>query len=290
MINTSKKGDKQMNRFVRLFGTTVAVSLLSATFVFAASYSEAPVSGGGTVTGKVTFKGPQPPPEMFDLAKFPQAEFCGKVDSKDGKRMRQDVKVKDGALADVVVFIEKIEKGKPFPAGAEETKMVSDNCRFLIDGGPSKAVGVILTKDSGKKGVLKVTNLDADPSDPKTAEGVLHNPHGYDVKGSMNTTIFNKPVPKKGQTLDLEVLARWFKKSESFLKVECDQHNYMNAWALPVDNPYYAIVGDDGSFSIDQVPPGKYTIKAFHPALGFQKGQVEVAANGKATTNFEFSK
>jgi hypothetical protein len=279
-----------MSKPLKLFSYTLAVGLLSATVGFAADYAEGPVGDGGTIAGKVAFKGPQPPPEMFDLAKFPQADFCGKVDSKDGKRMRQDVKVKDGGLADVVVFIEKIAKGKPFPAGAENTKMVADGCRFLIDGGPSKAVGVVLVKDSGKKGVLKVTNNDADPSDPKTAEGVLHNPHGYDVKGSMNSTIFNKPVPKKGQTLDIEVLSRWFKKSESFMKVECDQHNYMNAWALPVDNPYYAIVSDDGSFSIDQVPPGKYTVKAFHPALGFQKSEIEVAAKGKATANFEFSK
>lgn len=271
-----------MNRFVRLFGTTVAVSLFSATFVFA-QYTEAPVSDGGEITGKVSFKGDQPPPQKFDLGKFPQAEFCSKAESEGMTRIRQDVKVKGGGLADVVVFIENIEKGKPLKVPAFE--MVSDTCRFLAKGGPSQAVGVVL-KETGE---IKVTNLDADPSDPKSAEGVLHNPHGYDMKGTMSVTTFNKPLPKKDQTIVEKVKKTWFRKEDSFLKIECDQHNYMNVWALPVSNPYYAIVKEDGTFTIDQVPPGKYVVKAFHPTLGFQKSEIDVPAKGKASANFEYA-
>ena len=77
-----------------------------------------------------------------------------------------------------------------------------------------------------------------------------------------------------------------FVSAQSFMKLECDQHNYMNAWFLPVESPYYAIVGDDGSFTIDGVPPGKYKIIAFHPSLGIVRQEVDV--KGKTTTNFEF--
>lgn len=267
-----------MGKLVKLFGFTMAVSLLSAPLV-SAEYTEG-APGDATLTGKVSFKGAQPPPMTFDLAKFPQAEFCGKVDAKDGKRIRQDVRVKDGGLGDAVVYIEKIEKGKPFKE--KMAKVVADGCRFMVDGGVSKSVGVVI-----KKGDISFTNNDADPSEPKSAEGVLHNPHGYEIIGAKSTTTFNKPLPKKGQTITEKIKPINFKKEDSFMKVECDQHNYMNVWFLPVESPYYAVVNDDGTFSIDQVPAGKYQVIAFHPSLGFQKQEVEV--KGQAKANFEFA-
>ncbi|MFQ5580629.1 MAG: carboxypeptidase-like regulatory domain-containing protein [Nitrospiria bacterium] len=280
-----------MSKSLKLFGLSVAFSLLSVTLVFAAKYSEGSVSNGGSISGKVSFKGAVPAPKEFKLGLFPQADFCGKVDSKDGIRFRQDVNVKDGGLGDVVVYIEKIKKGKAFN-GAPEAKIVADNCRFLIaEGeGPSRMVGVVLnTKKTGKKAVIKVKNLDSDPSDPKTAAGILHNPHGYDVKGVLRKTIFNKPVPKKDQEITIKVKKRWFKKKETFMLTECDQHNYMNVWNLPVNNPYYAIVNADGTYKIGDIPAGKYEVKAFHPALGFVKQSITVKGGADAAGNFEFA-
>ena len=43
--------------------------------------------------------------------------------------------------------------------------------------------------------------------------------------------------------------------------LECDQHNYMNAWFTPVKNPYYAIIGEGGAFSIDQIQTAYDTAK-----------------------------
>jgi hypothetical protein len=274
----------------RLF-VAVLLTIAMTTGAFAVeAYMVAPVENGGSIAGKVAFNGPQPPPQLFEFAKFPQPDFCAKADS-DGKghRARQDVKVKDGGLADVVVFIENIEKGKAFTKTNAE--ILVDTCRFLVQGGASKSVGVVLNaKKSGvKKPNLKITNTDADPSDPKTAAGILHNPHAYDMKGVISKTLFNKPIPSKGQAVDSEIKPIWFKEDDSFMKVECDQHNYMNAWMLPVENPYYAIVNDDGSFEIGDVPPGKYVVKAFHPSLGFQKQEIEVAAKGKAAAAFTFA-
>jgi hypothetical protein len=255
-----------------------AISLLS--FKVANAYEEAPVSGGGSVSGKITFKGTPPPPKSFDFAKFPQQLFCSKADSDgNGHRLLKEVKVKDGALGDVVVYIEGIEKGKPFKF--DGTNVHADTCRFLVQGGPSTFVGVVM-----KKNELRVENMDADPSDPKSVDGVLHNPHGYEVKGATNATMFNKPLPTKGQILKEKVVLR---KPESFMKLECDQHNFMNAYFQPIDNPYYAIVGEDGNYTISDLPPGEYELHAFHPILGTKEAKVTVAANGKASANFEFS-
>ncbi|MEW6325500.1 MAG: carboxypeptidase regulatory-like domain-containing protein [Nitrospirota bacterium] len=283
IMNT--KEERNMKRTLIAIGALVgAVAWLAVSPIGAqeggagAGYKEAPVADGGTVTGKITFKGTPPPPKTFDLAKFPQPDFCGKVDSEGGKRMLREVTVTNGALADVVVYIEDVTQGKPFKLDATEVK--SDTCRFLAQQG-SSFVGVVKNK-----GQILVENMDADPSDPKSASGVLHNPHGYEVKGATNTTMFNKPLPNKGQVLKETVKLR---KKDSFMKLECDQHNFMNAYFIGVENPYYAVVGKEGTFTIDQIPPGTYEITAWHPILGEVEQKVTVAAKGKATVDFAFA-
>ena len=255
-----------------------AITLLGYTG--AQAYEEAPVSDGATLSGKVTFKGTPPPPKTFELAKFPQPQFCGKVDNDgQGHRILREVSVKDGNLKDVVVFIEGIEKGKPMKFNG--TDVHADNCRFLVQGGPSTYVGVVM-----KKAEIRIQNMDADPSDPKSVTGVLHNPHGYEVFGASNNTMFNLPLPDKGMTIKKPVILR---KKESVMKLECDQHNYMNAWFYPVENPYYAVVGEDGSFTIDGIPPGTYEVYAWHPILGKQEQKITFTAGGKGSANFAFA-
>jgi hypothetical protein len=73
------------------------------------------------------------------------------------------------------------------------------------------------------------------------------------------------------------------------MKLECDQHNHMQNWFLRVDNPYYAFSAADGSFKIDQVPPGSYELRAWHPKFRKQlKQKVKVAAGGTAKAKFQF--
>lgn len=242
-------------------------------------------SGKAVVEGTITFKGTPPPPKMFDLAKFPQPAFCGKVDN-DGKghRILREVTVNDGRLQDVVVYIQDIAKGKPFLFNGTDVKM--DHCRFLVQGGASSFVGVVV--DGGE---IRFLNTDADPKDPRAATGVLHNPHTHSVRdttgGKKSYTMFNKPLPNKGQVLMEKIT---LKTPDSVVNLACDQHEYEQAWFYPIQNPYYAIVGSGGTYSIDQVPAGKYKLIAWHPILGVQEKTIEVGATGTVTANFEFSK
>lgn len=255
-----------------------AVGLIGAPM--ASAYDEAPVPDGGSITGKVSFKGAVPPPKEFDFAKFPNPKFCAQADS-DGKghRVVQNVNVKNGALADVVVFIEEIDKGKPFKFNGTDVK--ANLCRFLVQNGPSQLTGVVV-----KHKEIRILNTDADPTDPKAATGVLHNPHAYETKGARSSTIFNLPLPEKGQVIKKKVILR---KKESEFKIQCDQHNYMEVYFQPVTNPYYAIDNADGTYTIDDVPPGTYEIHAYHPILGTQEVKVTVPAKGKATADFAFA-
>ena len=55
-------------------------------------------------------------------------------------------------------------------------------------------------------------------------------------------------------------------------------------------HPYAVVVGDDGSFTLDNVPAGDYTVKAWHPRFGVKKAKVTVPAGGAAEANFTYSK
>jgi len=261
-------------------GVVVGVGLAFGSVAKADEYAEATVADGGSLTGKITFKGAVPAPKTFAFAKFPNPGFCDKFDS-DGKgnRVVQQVNVgKDNALKDVVVYFEGVKSGKPFKFDGSDIK--AEGCRFHVQG-PSMLSGVVV-----KKKEIRIENMDADPNDPKAVTGVLHNPHSYEIAGATRTTIFNLPLPEKGQVIKKPVILR---KKESQFLVECDQHNYMQTYFVPVENPYYAIVGEDGTFSIGDIPPGTYEVYAWHPVLGKQEANVTITAKGQTKADFAFA-
>lgn len=252
-----------------------------AAVVFSAEdkYQEAAVENGATLTGKITFKGTPPPPKKFEIAKSPQKEFCSKVSDGAGHRDLLMVRTSgDGGLGDSVVTIEGVAAGKPFKAA--DTKVKIETCQFLVEESPSSLVGVVRSRTD-----FIVSNTDADPSDPKTAQGVLHNPHGYDVKGAQRITIFNIGLPTKGGVMDQKMKRL---KGDNFQLV-CDQHEFMQTFFKTVENPYYAIVNPDGTFTIDQIPPGKYEVGAWHPLLGNKEMEITFELGKSVTQNFEFT-
>ena len=113
---------------------------------------------------------------------------------------------------------------------------------------------------------------------------VKHSPHTYEVKGRVRKTLHNKDLEGNGK-LELPVE---MEKSRAF-KLECDQHNFMQNFFYAIETPYYAIAQEDGSFTIDQIPPGTYKLTAWHPLLGLKEQEVTVAAGGKLDVNFEFT-
>jgi len=128
-----------------------------------------------------------------------------------------------------------------------------------------------------------VENHDADPDDPKSVKGVLHNPHSFEVMGSSSSTVFNIALAEKDSKLDKPAIMR---KQGSMFRLQCDQHEFMQAFFWPVSNPHYAVAGNDGSFEIKDVPAGKHKLTVWHPFAGKGKAvevEVDVPEGGKAT-------
>jgi hypothetical protein len=242
---------------------------------------------GGTIKGKVTFKGEVPPPKEFAFSKFPNADFCKKNTSKseDGEtRLLKEVEVDgSGGLKHAVVLVTSItDKAwmKGFKKEAAQ-KVMSELCEFL----PFTGVSV-------SNGQFYVENNDADPDDPKSKLGVLHNPHSFDQLGASSSTEFNIALAKKGSSLQKRVKVKKYKKG-SVLRLQCDQHEFMQGWYVPVTNPFYGTSGADGTFEIKDVPAGKHTISVFHPKVAKDpRGkkvismEVEVVDGGTAEANF----
>jgi plastocyanin len=240
-----------------LITLSVAFAVALPLTAQAAKYTEVEVADGGTINGKVTFSGDDPAPKTYTISK--DNDVCG-----TGIREIDYVKVNDGALNDAVVYLDKVKEGKAFPVDMGNGEINQENCEFKP---------FLQVMKNGK-------DISAINSDP-----VLHNIHTYEIMGRAKKTVFNISQPKKGKVTKAVKLKRG-----AAMKVECDAHDFMHGFVFVAKNPYAAKVAEDGTFSIDNVPPGTYKVIAWHGTLKAQKGDVEVAAGGSATMDFEFKK
>ena len=243
-----------MNKILTAF-TLIAAAGLPFT-ASAAAYKVVDVTNGGTITGKVNFSGKDPAAKIFTITK--DNDVCG-----TGERNIDFVRVSNGALNDTVVYLKKMKSGKAFPASLDKPEINQKKCGFI------PFLSVMKNKD-------KLTVRNSDP--------VLHNIHTYEIIGKAKKTVFNISQPPELKTINKTVKL----KRGTSMKLECDAHDFMHGYVFVAKSPYFAVVKDDGSFSIDNVPAGNYKVIAWHGFLGEQKGKVTVAAGGKASVDFTF--
>ncbi len=83
-------------------------------------------------------------------------------------------------------------------------------------------------------------------------------------------------------------LARKFQKPEVMIRVKCNIHSWMRAYIGVVEHPYFAVSGPDGQFEIHNLPPGEYTLGAWHETLGEQEKKMTVPSSAKVQADFSF--
>jgi hypothetical protein len=213
-------------------------------------YQGGPVSDGGTISGKVTYSGAAMAPETVEVDKDP--EVCGT--SIEVVKVQTDA---SGGLADAVVRITDITSGKPLDTLGVEFVLDQKNCLYV----PRVVVVPVGS-------ALTVLNSD----------GILHNIH--------TTPFDNAPLNKAQPATQAELMSDAFTVPE-FIPVGCDVHSWMSASIVAVDNPYVVVTAADGSFELNDVPAGTYTLEVQHAELGKQTLTVTVEAGGTATADVE---
>jgi plastocyanin len=212
----------------------------------------APAAGSETISGKVSFDGVVPPPEKVKLSADPK---CVEL-NKDGLE-KQPIKVKDGGLANVFVYVKNGPAGS-YPAPTEPAVIDQHDCNYTPH---------IVTMRAGQP--LKIKNSD----------DTLHNIH---PRPTVNAE-FNIGQPRKGMET-----TKTFDKKEVMFPVGCDVHPWMRAYISVLDHPFYAVTNEDGTFEIKGLPPGEYEVEAYHEKLKTQTQKVTVKAGEPAKVDFAF--
>lgn len=160
--------------------------------------------------------------------------------------------VNGGALANVLVEVRGLPGPPPPPARGSLSQV---RCRFepRVQAVP---VGSTLAVRSG--------------------DAVLHGVHGWRGRA----TVFSLAMAMPGE--EQLLLAR-----PGLVQVRCDVHDWMVAFVAVVEGPA-AVTGPDGSFAIAGLPPGSYTLWAWHERLGERTAAVTVPAEGMATVDLGF--
>jgi Carboxypeptidase regulatory-like domain len=227
----------------------VAASRLAAA---AAPYQAGPVTNGGKITGVVTLSGA--PPQLPAIKTTKNQDYCGTSIPNPVYMVG-----KGGGLANVEVYIKEISAGKPKPT--QPITLTNSKCMFV-------------PRVQGACTGQQVKIASADP--------ILHNTHPQIA--DTNATLYNVALPFKGFSV-VKPLA----PEAGIVRVKCDAHEWMRSWILEFDHPYFATSDADGRFEIDDVPPGTYTVGAWHEAAGEKTGTVTVSPGKAATLDFQFT-
>ncbi len=79
-----------------------------------------------------------------------------------------------------------------------------------------------------------------------------------------------------------------FDAEEVLFPVTCSVHPWMRSYIGVSPHPFFAVTGDDGTFTLKGVPPGTYTIEAVHEKFGKKEGTLTLAPSGMATIDFTY--
>ena len=231
--------------------------MLAAAAIIAAAAAIAAGQGGtgGTLVGHVTLTTAPPPNRTIPMG----ADLkCLEINA--GKRVEQETVLRDadGGLRNVFVSVQGAFPQAP-PAPAEPVTIDQQGCVYKPRIQGARVGQTLLVRND---------------------DDTLHNIHSLSTRGNA----FNTGQPKAGLVFKIPL-----KSEEVMLHVRCDVHPWMTGYIGVVSHPYFAVSGAGGAFTIANVPPGRYTVQAWHERYGATTRDVEVKPGAATTVDFAYS-
>lgn len=213
-------------------------------------------AAGGTISGKIKFTGTAPRNPTIDMTE----EAACKSKYTTTPTEENVVAGPANALANVFVYVSAgLPAGQSYPTPTTAVVLDQNGCRYH-----PHVFGVQVNQP--------VEILNSDP--------VLHNIKAIAKKNRP----FNISQPSAGMKTN-----RTFTAPEVMVNLQCNVHGWMHAWLGVRPDPFFAVSGPDGSFSISGLPPGTYTIEAWHEKFGTQTATVTIAGTETKTANLTFA-
>jgi len=207
-----------------------------------------------TISGKIKFSGKAPKRKTIKVS---ADAYCTTQHAK-GIKSEEVVVNSNKTLKNVLVYIKKGLEGKKFAPPSEVAVLDQHGCWYK-----PHVIGVMVNQP------IKILNSD----------DTLHNIHSMP---KINQG-FNFAQPVKGMKS-----TKSFSKEELVIPLKCDVHPWMNGYIGVLSHPYFAVTGDQGSFTIKNLPPGEYQIEAWHEKYGVKSQTIQVGAKESKTINFTF--
>jgi plastocyanin len=210
-------------------------------------------ANGGTVTGKVAFTGDAPKMATMDMSANPACERA----HKDAPQKSETVVVNgNGTLKYAFVWVKSGLPDKTWAVPTTPVTLDQNGCMYK----PHMI------------GIMAGQNIEVKNSDPTN-----HNIHPQPtVNQEWN----------ESQSPGSEAKMKTFARQEVMIPVKCNVHPWMRSYIGVVAHPFFAVTGDDGTFTIKGLPPGTYTIQLWHEKYGSQEQQVTVGAKESKTLDF----
>jgi len=209
----------------------------------------------GAVTGRAVFEGTPPAPEALKGISDPACQKAlGPSPTSDAVIVGQG-----GGLKNVFVYV-KSGIDTDFSFATPGTPVVLDQRGCLYT---PKVLGV----RAGQ------------PFDVMNSDTTIHNVHGVPFENEE----FNK-----GETAGMKI-TQTFTKPETMVKIRCDVHPWMASYVGVMSHPFFAVSGADGAFTVRSLPPGKYTLAAWHEKFGTKTTEVTVGPRQTQNVTFTFS-
>jgi len=209
--------------------------------------------GPGVVTGKISFDGDAPARTPVRMAADPNC-MTGRESLSETIIVGPDKGIKN-----VFVYVKDGLGDRVYETPSKPIVMDQQGCRY-----EPHVFGVHVGQ----------------PVEIRNSDPTLHNVHAIPKSnGEFNF----------GQQPKTPPVVKTFDKPEIGVSFRCDVHGWMRAYANVVTHPFYAVTQEDGTFEIKGLPPGSYTLEAWHERLGTQTQQVTIAdGNPNVTAAFTF--